>query len=103
MDVEMGDNNMGANPENPEETWDPVLPSTSTQQPQPMASHTWTLALAVEAQALTSPALAITMAQIQEASSASNPTGTDDEKAQLNAYKGIMQGLHAATQTLSAR
>ena len=57
----------------------------------------------MEAQALTSPALAITMAQIQEASAAYDPTGTDDEKIQLDAYKGVMQFLHAATHTLSAR
>ena len=43
------------------------------------------------------------MAQIQESLSAGNPTDTDDEKAQLDAYKGVMQGLHAATWTLSAR
>ena len=97
MDVEMGRNNMGHNPGNPEETQDPVLPSTSNQQPGPTASNTGTLALAVEAWAL-----AIAMVQIQEASTASDPTGTDDEKVRLDTYKGVMQGLHAATRTLSA-
>ena len=81
MDIVTGEDNMGANPENPEETRDPILPSTSTQQPQPTASHTGTLASAVEAQALNSPALTITMAQIREASAAGGPTDTDDEKA----------------------
>ena len=78
------------------------MPSTSAQQPRPTVSHTRTLASAVEAWALTSLALAITMVQIQEASAAGDPTSTDDEKIQLDAYKGVMQGLYAATYTLLA-
>ena len=49
MDVEADNNNTGANPENPEETRNPVLPSTSTQQLQPTAPRAGTLALPVEA------------------------------------------------------
>ena len=78
------------------------MPSTCIQQLGPTAPNTRTLATAVEAHALASPALAIAMAQIQEASAAGDPTDTDDEKAWIDAYKGVMQGLHAVTQTLSA-
>ena len=74
----------------------PILPSTSTQPPQLGA-----LAAAAGTQAFTNPALTITMAQIQQASLTGNPSDTDDEKAQLDAYKGIMQGLHVVTRTLS--
>ena len=53
-------------------------------------------------QALTSPALAITMAKIQEATATSDDNDdTNEEKARLDAYKGVMQGLHEASHTLS--
>ena len=52
--------------------------------------------------ALTSPALAITMAQIQEATANSDDNDdTNEEKARLDAYKGVMRGLHKASHTLS--
>ena len=47
MDVKMGDGNMGANSGNPEETHDPILPSTSNRQLHPTSSGTGTLASAV--------------------------------------------------------
>ena len=80
MNAETGGDNMGCSVGNPEGIQDPVLPSTSNQPPGPTAPDTRTLASTVEAWALTSPALAITMAQIQEASTAGDTTGTDDEK-----------------------
>ena len=103
-DTEMGGKDTGRNPGNPGDTQDPVLPSTSTQQLGPTGPDTGTLALAVEIQALTSPALAITMAQIQEETATSDDNGdTNEEKIWLDAYKSIMRGLHVATQTLSDR
>ena len=54
--------------------------------------------------ALTSPALAITMAQIQEATANDGDNGdTDKEKAWLDTYKGVMWSLHKASHTLSER
>ena len=52
--------------------------------------------------ALTSPALAITMAQIQEATANNgNNDDTNEEKAQLDAYKSVMWDLHEVSHTLS--
>ena len=50
------------NPGNPTDTQDPVLPSTSNQQPGPVRPRMEALASAVEMWALTSLALALTMA-----------------------------------------
>ena len=100
-DTEMGSKDTGRNPGNPVDTQDPVLPSTSSQQLGPTGPDTGALASAVEIRALTLPALALTMAQIQEVTATSDDNGnTDEEKIWLDAYKGIMWGLHAATQTL---
>ena len=87
-----------ATQENPEGNQDPVLPSTSNQQPDPTGPGTRALASAVEARALSSLALALTMAQIQEATATGDDLGnTDEEKIWLDAYKGVMRGLHAAS------
>ena len=52
--------------------------------------------------ALTSLALAITMAQIQEATANDgNNDDTDEEKARLDTYKRVMRGLHEVSHTLS--
>ena len=52
--------------------------------------------------ALTSPALAITMAQIQEATANNgNNDDTDKAKVQLDAYKSVVRGLHEVSHTLS--
>ena len=52
--------------------------------------------------ALTSLALAITMVQIQEATANDGDNDdTDEEKAWLDVYKGVMWGLHKASHTLS--
>ena len=65
----------------PGTTQDPVLPSTSNQQLGPTGPDTGALALAVEVWALTLPALALTMAQIQEAAATGdNNGGMDEEK-----------------------
>ena len=111
MDVEtgpkeagMGKKDTGRNLGGPADAQDPILPSTSSQQLGPTRPSTGTLASAeaVEMWALTSPALAITMAQIQEAAANSDDNDdTDEEKAGLDAYKGVMRGLHEVSHTLS--
>ena len=101
-DTEMGGKDTGCKPGNPVDTRDPILPSTSSQQPGPTGPNTGALTSAVEIWALTLLALALTMAQIQEATATGDDNGdTEEEKIHLDAYKGIMRGLHAATQTLS--
>ena len=100
----MGKKDTGRNLGDPVDAQDPILPSTSAQQPGPTRPSTGALASAeaVEMQALTSPALAITMAQIQEATATGvDNDDTDEEKARLDACKGVMQGLHKASHTLS--
>ena len=100
----MGKKDTGCNLGNPVDAQDPVLTSTSTQQLSPTRPGTGALASAsaVEMRALTSPALAITMAQIQEATATSDDNDdTNEEKARLDAYKGVMWGLHEASHTLS--
>ena len=95
---------MGCNLEGPVGVLDPMLPSTSTQQPGPTKPNTGALASAstIEIRALTSPVLAITMAQIQEAMAIDDDNDdTNEEKARLDAYQNIMQGLHVASHTLS--
>ena len=100
-DTETGSKDMGCNPRNLVDTQDPILPSTSNQLLGPTGPNTGALASAVEIWALTSPALALTMAQIQEAAATGDDNGdTDEEKIWLDAYKGVMQGLHVASQTL---
>ena len=90
------------NPGNPAGASDMVLPSTSNQQLGSARPNTEALASAVEMRALTSPALALTMAQIQEAATIGDGNGnTNEEKIQLDAYQGVMQGLHMASRTLS--
>ena len=99
-----GKKDMGRNLGNPVDAQDPVLPSTSAQQPGPTRPGTGALASAsaVEMRALTSLALAIMMAQIKEATATDdNNEDTDEEKARLDAYKGVMRGLHKASHTLS--
>ena len=100
----MGKKDMGHNLGYPADCQDPVLPSTSAQQPSPTRPGTGALTSpeAVEMWALTSLAIAITMAQIQEATATSDDNDdTDKEKARLDAYKGVMRGLHEASHTLS--
>ena len=100
----MGKKDMGGNLGGSTDTQDSILPSTSGQQPGPTRPGTGSLASAetVEMRALTSPALAITMAQIQEATANDGDNDdTNEEKAQLDAYKDVMQGLHEASHTLS--
>ena len=92
-DTETGNKDMGHNQRNPVDTQDLVLPCTSALQPGPTRPNTEALASAVEIWALTLPALALTMAQIQEAAATSDTNGdTDEEKVRLDAYKGVMQG-----------
>ena len=56
----------------------------------------------MEIRALTSPALALTMAQIQEVTATGEDNDdTDEKKVRLDAYKGVMWGLHVASHTLS--
>ena len=89
---------------NPVDAQDPVLPSTSAQQPGPTRPGTGALASAsaVEMRALSLSALALTMVQIQEATATGDDNDdTDEEKARLDAYKGVMWGLYAASHTLS--
>ena len=100
----MGKKDTGHNSGGPVDARDPVLPSTSGQQAGPTTPSTGTLASAeaVEMCALTSPALSITMAQIQEETASSDDyDDTDEEKARLDAYKGVMRGLHEVSHTLS--
>ena len=64
--------------------------------------NTEALASAVEMRALTSPALALTMAQIQEAAATGDINGdTNEEKIRLDAYQGVMRGLHMVSCMLS--
>ena len=104
-ETDMGKKDTGGNPGGPVDARDPVLPSTSSQQPGPTRPGTGTLASGepVEMCALTSPALAITMAQIQEATANGDDNDdTDEEKAWLDAYNlDVMRGLHEASHTLS--
>ena len=100
----MGKKDTGGNPGGPTDTQDSILPFTSGQQPGPTRPSTGTLASAeaMEMHAFTSPALAITMAQIQEATANNGDNGdTNEEKAQLDAYKGVMWGLHKVSHILS--
>ena len=81
---------------------DLVLPSTSTRPLGPAGPNTEALASAIEMWALTLPALALTMAQIQEEAATDDGNGdADKQKIQLDAYQGVMQGLHAASHNLS--
>ena len=51
---------------------------------------------------MTLPALALTMAQIQEETATGDDSSdTDEQKIWLDAYQGVMWGLHAASCTLS--
>ena len=93
---------MEHNPGNSAGGQDPVLPSTSNQQLGSARPNTEALASAVEMRALTSPALALTMAQIQEAAATGDGNGdTDEEKIRLDAYQGVMRGLHMVSCMLS--
>ena len=94
-DAGIGGDGAGCQTEDPTGTQDSAVPSTSNQSPDPTGPSTGTLASAIEAWALSLPALALTMAQIQEASG-DDPSNTNEEKA-----KGVMWGLHAASRTLS--
>ena len=77
-------------------------PPLNSRVPLDLSTGALASASAVEMWALTSPALAITMVQIQEATATSDDNDdTDEEKAQLDAYKGVMWGLHTASHTLS--
>ena len=103
VETGVGQKDMGCNPENPAGGPDPVLLSTSGQQSGPTKPDTGTLASAsaIEFRALTSPMLAITMAQIQEAMAINDDNGdTDEQKACLDAYQSIIWGLHVASHTL---
>ena len=80
----MGKKDTGCNQGNPVDVQDPMLPSTSTQQLGLTRPNTGALASAsaVEMWALTSPALTITMAQIQDTTATSDDNDdTNEEKA----------------------
>ena len=99
----IGQKDTGHYPGNPAGGPDPVLPSTSGQQPGPTRPNNGALALvsAIEYRALTSPTLAITIAQIQEAMAINDDNDdTGEQKARLDAYQSIMWGLHAVSHTL---
>ena len=89
----MSKKGMGCNPGNPADAQDPMLPSTSTQQLGPTRPNAGALASAsaMEIRALTLLALALTMAQIQEVTTTGDDNDdTDEEKARLDAYRGVM-------------
>ena len=89
-DTGTGNKDTGCNPRNPVDAQDLTGPNTGA------------LASTVQIWALTSPALAVTMAQIQEATATGDDNDdTNEEKIRLDAYKGVMQGLHMASKTLS--
>ena len=102
-EADTGKKDSGGNPGGPTDTRESILLCTSSQQLGHTRPGTGTLASAeaVEMCALTSLALAMTMAQIQEATANNSDNDDTDEKAQLDTYKGVMQGLHEASHTLS--
>ena len=98
-----------ANPDN-NSSRDPAIASTSatlstlTVLPppqQPEANLAVALATAVAARELSSLALMITMAQLQEDTATTGLNGTNEEKTRMATYTRVMRGLHAVAKIMS--